>query len=81
MRSLSAIELSLRRTINHRFNAKIHFLTRPNPTPLSPAHHSTPLAKVMEEDQESVLEQFTPAKLGGKEMKGLSTASKIGKES
>ena len=27
------------------------------------------------------MEQFTPAKLGGKEMKGLSTASKLGKES
>lgn len=49
LRSLSAIELSLRRTINHRFKAKIHFRTRPTTTPSSPAHHETPLAEVLEE--------------------------------
>lgn len=47
IRSLSAIELSLRKTINHRFNAKIHFRTRLNPTPASPAHYGTPLAQVL----------------------------------
>jgi len=40
----------------------------------------TPLAQVLEDERESLFEKFTPSKTANKEIKILSTASKMGKE-
>jgi hypothetical protein len=80
LKSLNTIELSLRKTINQRFSSKIHFRA-PRPKPRPEPHLTTPLAQVFEDERESALEKFTPSKTTNKEMKILSTASKMGKDS
>lgn len=78
-KSLNTIELSLRKTINQRFSSKIHFRA-PRPKPHAEPQMNTPLAQVLEDERESALEKFTPSKTANKEIKILSTASKMGKE-
>lgn len=79
LKSLNSIELNLKKTINQRFSAKIHFRA-PRPKPRLEAQPTTPLAQVLEDERESALEKFTPSKSSNKEMKILSTASKMGKD-
>jgi hypothetical protein len=54
LKSLNSIEVSLRKTINHRFSSKIHFRA-PRPKPRQESQASTPLAQVLEDECESVL--------------------------
>jgi hypothetical protein len=81
LKSLNSIERSLEKTINHRFNSKIHFRASRERTELVNIAFP-PLARILEEEIGEVYEKFTPAKSSGKEMMMMnSTASKASKDS